>query len=304
MKKILVTGANGFIGSKTLKLLLNKNCEIHATTRQEVNKLKNDSIKWHRVNLLNIDEIDKLLKIVQPTDILHLGWYTSPGKYNEAEENLYWVQSSIELLKKFKMCGGKRFVFAGTCFQYELNYGYLSEYTTPSKPNSLYGICKYSFESMASKFCCKNGLSFASGRIFYLYGEKENGCRVIPYVINSLLNNEIAKCSTGDQIRDFMHVEDVASAFVQILYSNIEGVINVGSGEPVKLREVLTKIGKKLNKVELIHFGDIETSFDEPAVIVANNNILKTKVNWMQHYDLDAGIEKTIEWWKKNRMKS
>ncbi|MCB2359370.1 NAD-dependent epimerase/dehydratase family protein [Clostridium estertheticum] len=301
MKKILVTGATGFIGSQTLTILNQKGYEVHAVTSKGHNRIhKTTDIIWHCFDLLKTSEIEELFENVKPDEMLHLAWYAVPGKYVNSEENLLWVQSSIVMLKNFNNNGGKRFVFAGTCAQYDLGYGYLDEERTPLRPNSLYGVCKLSFENIAQKYCNSNGISFASGRIFYLYGEMEKGNRIIPYVINCLLNNEIAHCSHGNQIRDFLNVKDVACAFVEILQSNIEGSINIGSGEGVKLKNILLKVGEKLGKKDLIHFGDIKTLLEEPNMIVANNKRLMNETNWTQKFYLDNGLDETINWWIKS----
>ncbi|WP_061310088.1 NAD-dependent epimerase/dehydratase family protein [Clostridium botulinum] len=304
MKKVLVTGASGFIGYKTLNFLINKGYEVHALTTRDIDIFDNSIVKWYKINLLNNDETEKIVQVIKPNYILHFAWYAVPEKYSSAKENLDWVQSSIQLLKSFKKYGGERFIFAGTCFQYDLGYGLMDENVTPSIPNSLYGICKNSFENMARQYCCKNGMSFVSGRIFYLYGERENKNRIIPYVINSLLNGKIANCSHGNQIRDFMHVDDVANAFVEILDSSIDGVINIGSGQAINIKEILFKVGEKLNKKELINLGAIKTSSNEPKMIVANNDRLKNETNWSQCYSLERGIEKTIDWWKEMKIEN
>lgn len=302
MKKVLVTGATGFIGINTLSNLNRNGYEVHAVTFKSNNDIhKSNGVIWHHCDLLKTLEIKKLFKDIQPDEMLHLAWYAIPGKYTNSEENLLWVQSSIEILINFKINGGKRFIFAGTCAEYDLSYGYLDEKSTISKPNSLYGICKLSFENIAQKYCSNNGISFASGRIFYLYGDRENPNRIIPYVINCLINNQIAHCSHGNQIRDFLNVKDVALAFAEILQSHVEGIINVGSGQPVRLKDVLLKIGEKFNKKDLIHFGDIETSLDEPEMIVSNNKKLKNETKWVETFDLDSGLNQAIDWWIRNK---
>lgn len=301
MKKILVTGATGFIGSVTLKFLLQKGYEVHAVSSREKEKSSNNDIHWHYVDLMNLSKIKGLFLKVRPTHLLHLAWYAVPGKYANAEENLLWIQSSVEMLKNFKEFGGERIVFAGTCFEYDLNYGYLNEDITPSKPNTLYGICKYSFENIAWNYCIKNQLSFACGRIFYLYGEKENPQRIIPYVINNLLHNKIVSCSHGNQIRDFLNVYDVASAFTEIIDSDLEGIVNIGSGKPIKLKEIILTIGKSIGKENLIHFGDFKATETEPPMIVSNNTKLISNTNWTQQYEIHTGLDITIDWWRKQR---
>lgn len=300
MKRVLVTGASGFIGGHTLKYLVHNGYEVYAVSSSEIIKSKSQSVIWYKCNLFNSSEIEKMMEEIKPTHIIHFAWYVVPGKYVNAEENLHWVQISMNLLKYFKIHGGKRFVFAGTCFEYDLSWGCISENETPSKPDSLYGKCKYDFENKAIEYCYKNGVSFASGRIFYVYGEREDKKRIIPYVINCLLNNQLAKCSNGEQVRDFMYVEDVANAFVKILDCDVEGIINVGSGKAAKLKDVLLKIAEKLNKEELISFGDIKAAADEPKMIVANNEKLRNETNWVQQFDLDGGLHKVIKWWKEN----
>lgn len=302
MNKVLITGATGFIGINTLSILNKIGYEVHAVTSKMNDNSKYDTdVIWHQCDLLNVLEIKTLFNDVKPDEILHFAWYAVPGKYAETEENLLWVKASMEILKNFKINGGKRFIFAGTCAQYDLNYGYLDEGRTPSNPSSLYGVCKLSFENIAQKYCSNNGISFASGRIFYLYGERENSNRIIPYVINCLINNQIAHCSHGNQIRDFLNVKDVALAFVEILQSYVEGIINIGSGQPVKLKDVLLRIQEKLHKRDLIRFGDIDVSRNEPEMIVCNNKKLKNQTKWVQKFNLDNGLDEAINWWIKNK---
>jgi nucleoside-diphosphate-sugar epimerase len=300
MKKILLTGATGFIGSHTLNILFQNGYEVHAVT-SKVNTSLNPNVIWHQVNLFDNNKVKDLLKNIMPSYLMHLAWYAEPGKYINGKENLKWLQSSIEMLQSFINFGGKKVVFAGTCFEYDLKYGYLQEAITPSIPNCLYGACKLSFESIAQMYCGMNNISFASGRIFYLFGEGENKNRIIPYVINSLLNDSIANCSHGNQIRDFLSVRDVALALVAILESETKGIVNIGSGNPIKLGDLLLTIGEKLQRVELINLGAVKTPMNEPSMIVAENKKLIEETSWKQTYSIEEELDITIEWWKEQR---
>jgi nucleoside-diphosphate-sugar epimerase len=298
-KKVLLTGANGFIGRHAIPFLAKLGYEVHAVfypNDSGLNEGKN--IFLHRCNLLNMEEQKQLLAKIKPTHLLHFAWYAVPGKYWTSIENLRWVQASINLLIDFIENGGTRAVFAGSCAEYDWNYGYCSEGITPTRPQTLYGTCKNSLQEIVSQFSKQTGVSSAWGRIFFLYGPYEAKIRLIPSVIISLLQNQPARCTHGNQIRDFLHVEDVASAFVSLLESNIEGPINIASGQPIALKTVFKQIATYLKQLDLLELGSIPVPDNEPSLLVANVERLTKEVGWTPHYTLNEGLMQTIEWWR------
>src|SRR6267378_3418275 len=134
------------------------------------------------------------------------------------------------------------------------------EEKTPLFPATLYGTCKHSFGRILDSFSRRTDLSAAWGRIFFLYGPYEHPSRLIAYVVQSLLRAQPALCSDGKQVLDFMHVEDAASAFVALLENKIQGPVNIASGRPVVVRDLLQEIGMKLGRSELIRLGERESS--------------------------------------------
>jgi nucleoside-diphosphate-sugar epimerase len=223
----------------------------------------------------------------------------APGSYLESINNYNWLISSLYLFHEFAKSGGSRAVYAGSCFEYDLRYGYCSENLTPTAPSSYYGSCKLHLESIAEAFADKNSIDFAWGRIFYPFGPYEYPTRLVPSVINSLLKGETAPCTHGNQIRDFLHVADVAEAFVAILESDVNGIVNIGSGKPVSIKELVTQIAQLLGKEDDIRLGAIPSRKNEPPFIVSNSGRLKNEVGWHPAYSLEAGLMDTISWWKK-----
>jgi nucleoside-diphosphate-sugar epimerase len=301
MKKVLVTGGSGFIGRHALLPLIDRGYEVHCIYRSNQPDIirEENLVEWHPADLLNRKEVQNLLGSISPTYLLHLAWDVTPGSYLESKNNFDWLCSSLYLLQDFSEFGGKRAVCAGTCFEYDLHAGYCTENNTPTVPVTFYGFCKNQFRVIGEKYADKMALDFAWGRIFYPFGPNENTVRLVPSVINSLLSGEVALCTHGTQIRDFLYVADVADAFAALLDSEVNGIVNIGSGKPVSIKEMVQMIAKNLGKDTEIRFGALPSRADEPSFIVADTGRLNKEVNWHQKFSLEEGIKNTIAWWKE-----
>jgi nucleoside-diphosphate-sugar epimerase len=216
-----------------------------------------------------------------------------------SDMNLRWLSASISILEHFKKFEGDRATFVGTCFEYDLRYGFLSENLTPKRPKTLYGLCKNSLREVCASFCSQHNISFSWGRVFFLYGPNEHPIRLVPSVIISLLRNTRADITAGTQIRDFLYSKDVALALVALHCSNVSGSVNIGSAEPTTIREITSKIGAKLGNPELLNYGGTEMPKDEPPMILADNRRLTQEVGWSPKYTLESGLDETIKWWEQ-----
>lgn len=296
LKRVLLTGAGGFIGRHCLPALRDAGFEIHALSRAG-HKIGHD-VQWHAVNLLDDGAAERLLTEVRPTHLLHLAWYAEPGRYWTALENFQWVRASLTLLQAFTAQGGQRVVMAGTCAEYDWRHGWCSEEVTPLAPATVYGTCKHSLQAMLAAYSRQYGLSSAWGRIFFLYGPHEHPSRLVSSVIRSLLRGEPALCSSGEQVRDFLHVSDVASAFVTLLDSEVQGPVNIASGEAVAIRDVVEKISAKLGHPELLRLGARPAPAQEPPLLLADIRRLNGELGWQPTISLDSGLDETIAWWR------
>lgn len=297
MKSVLLTGATGFIGRHCLKPLLGRNFVVHAVTTKVGGQLI-PGVKWHKADLFEPAQVRGLLETVQPTHLLHLAWYTKPAKYWSSNENFRWVQASLALLQEFSRAGGQRVVTAGTCAEYDWRFGYCSEGVTPLSPSTVYGTCKYALCSLTEVFTTENDLSCAWGRMFFLYGPGEHTSRLVPSVMCSLLAGKQALCTHGNQVRDFLYAEDAADAFVTLLDSSVTGSVNIASGQPVLVKDVIHRIARKVGRPELIQLGAVETSVTDPHVLLADITRLRQEVDWTPEYDLDHGLDQTISYWR------
>lgn len=301
MKCVLVTGSNGFIGRHCLPSLLGLGYDVHGVVPQDGMQLDLPGVHWHVLNLLEDRAVEHLLGALRPTHLLHLAWYTEPGQYWHSAENVRWLTASLELLRVFQGMGGQRVVMAGTCAEYDWRYGYCSESLTPLAPASLYGICKASLFQTLTAFAATQGLGAAWGRVFFLYGPHEHPSRLVPDVINALLARRPAHFNGGSQIRDYLHVRDVASAFVALLDSAVTGAVNIASGDPVELRSLVTLIASKIHGLDLLRLDTSPQGATQAPFVVADTRRLRQEVHWKPEYSLDTGLEDTIAWWRAQR---
>ncbi len=296
-KKVLVTGAAGFVGKHCLPLLLDKGFEVHAADVVIPENNLHD-VCWHNADLLDVQKTDELIESIRPTHLLHFAWYAKPDEYWNSVENIRWVEGSLRLLRAFHRTGGRRVVMAGTCAEYDWKYGYCSEDVTPLAPSTLYGACKNATQHVLKEYSKVTGLSSAWGRIFFLYGPFENPGRLVPSVILNLLNNKEAPCSHGRQIRDFLYVKDVAAAFVALLASDVRGPVNIASEKPVALKDIILSIADLLDRKDLVRLGALPQKENEPPILLGDTKRLSEELMWHPQYDLERGIRETVAWWK------
>jgi len=302
MKKVLVTGANGFLGRPTLTLLHGHGFEVHAISSKAPPDRQSE-ITWHPADLLDNKQTQEAIARIKATHLLHLAWYTEPRKYWNATENLEWLRSSVSLLHAFATAGGERVLFGGSCAEYDWNAGLCSELNTPLVPATLYGTCKHALQLVLEAYSRQVGLSSAWARLFFPYGPHERPGRFIPTVICALLENRPAECSHGNQQRDFLFVQDAAAALVALLESDVCGPVNIGSGHAVALKEIAFQIGELLHRTELLRMGAIPAATNDPPLLVADVGRLQDEVGWRPRFDLQQGLARTVEWWRLYKAK-
>jgi nucleoside-diphosphate-sugar epimerase len=235
---------------------------------------------------------------VRPTHLLHLAWYTAPRLYWSSDRNLDWLAASLRLLRAFAAAGGRRAVVTGTCAEYDPSEGVCSEATTPRRPGSLYGVCKNALHDVALAHSAGAGYSVAWARLFYVYGPGEPATRLVPAVVQGLLEDRPVELSHGRQRRDFLFVGDVAAALARLLGSDFEGAVNVGSGDAMAARAMVDAIVERVGRPGDMRFGACETAAAEPPLIVADTTRMRTEVGWTPAIALDEGIDATVSWWR------
>ena len=306
MSRVLLTGAAGFIGSHVARLLVAEGHDVFAIVAPESDRWRLADIE-HDIVIIDADlralqTVRGRLREVRPEICVHLAWRGWSGKANP-DDNISSLGVSLELLRMMPELSCGRFVAVGTCFEYAPTAERLTE-ATPLCPHELYGTCKKALFEVAEQFSMMTGVSIVTPRVFYSYGPFEDIRRLVPSVACALLDGRVAEVTPGAQIRDYLHVEDVASAVWKVAASQLVGAVNVASAEPVTVGDIADRVGRLIGRPDLVRFGAIPYRPGEPAQLLGDATRLREEVGWAPRFDLDHGLAATVRWWESRRGRS
>jgi nucleoside-diphosphate-sugar epimerase len=283
-----------------VRKLLSSGHEVMALARRA--RLKRISDMAPRIEIIHGDlhpanvDVFAPIKAWHPEGCIHLAWYAEPGKYLDSRENLASLAASLYLLDRLVEWGCQSFVGAGTCAEYaESDRPFLED--APTAPHTLYAACKLGLCLAGEQLAHRGLVKFAWGRIFYLYGEGEDERRMVPALIRALLENRPFNATAGEQIRDYLHVNDVAQAFVTMLLAGVSGTYNVASGQPISIADFMRIVGHRMNGEHLIRLGALPYRDWEPRFISGANDRLRA-LGWMPTIPLCDGIAASIGYWR------
>ena len=287
-KKVLLTGATGLIGKEIIQPLKELGYEISALTIDENNP--DNGINWIKCNLFDEEAIKQSMEQVKPTHLLNFAWATT-GDYLTSGINLEFVKAGLNLLKYFKLNGGKRAVYVGTCFEYKFKDEPLKEYDSLN-PQTLYAKSKNALHEIAEEFCKVNDISFGYGRIFYVFGHGENEKRLTAHLIKTLSENKEVIINCGSLIKDYMYTKDIANAFVKFLCTDVDGCVNIATGKAISLEDFALTFANLMGKEELVIVKN-EVG-NQPPLIVADIARLKDEVKFDSKYTVEQAVREIL----------
>jgi nucleoside-diphosphate-sugar epimerase len=300
MKRVLVTGASGFLGRHAIPRLQSLGFEVHAVTRRRMGD--STAVRWHQKDLLDKSAPRELIRRVRPTHLLHLGWCADPVDFWQTPDNLRWLNATTRLFEAFAAFEGQRVVGVGSCAEYEwCDEVHCHESKTAKRPFSLYGQSKLAAGRCLETLGAAGKLSAAWARLFFVYGPWGHRRRLPGVVIEPLVEARPAPCSSGIQFRDYLFVDDAAAAIVAILESSVEGPINVGSGESIQIIEMVKGVAQILDAEHLLEVGAIpDSKTNNPRSIVADVTRLRDEVGIAPRVSLPEGLQRTVAWWQQS----
>lgn len=302
--KIVVTGGAGFIGSHVTKLLCDLGYDVHVIDNLSFGheRFIDKRAKYFKGDFSNEKILNKALK--NTNIVIHLAAssiikfsYSKPLEYTKNN-----VLNGITLLESMRKNDVNKIVFASSAAVYGNSSNPQIKEDDLKNPINLYGATKLAFENILSSYYYSYGLESTSLRLFNVYGpndEQKPRTRAVPMWIEALLNDKkIEYYWKGKQIRDYIFVEDVAKAFGQALSRNGVNYYNVGSGQGIQMKNLITLIEKVADKkMKLIDKGRRK---GDSKILVADISEIKKELGWKPTTEIENGIMQTYKYYLNN----
>ncbi len=300
MKKILIIGGTGFIGYHVAHRALKKNWEVTSlsTNRPKKNR-KLNKVKYLSGDISDKKNIEKNLKNLSFDYVINLGGYV-----NHSEKKKTYTSHFIgckNLIEYFEKLNIKSFVQAGSSVEYGFNKSPQNEKMTfgINKNTSTYGKSKILSSNFGLKKFKDLNFPITIIRLYLVFGPRQEKNRFIPIIIDGCLKNKKFNCSSGQQIRDFIFIEDAVSAIFKIFNKkNARGeILNLGSGKPIKLKKIIEFI-KNYLKSGKPQYGLIRLRKDEPIKLYPSIKKAKKILSWEPKVNFFKGIIRTIKYYQ------
>lgn len=307
-KKILITGASGFVGSNLARFLVNKGLSPHIFIRKDSNlwRIKDilGKLKTHILDLTDEAATRGAVSRLKPQIILHCAVY---GGYHFQLDSKKIMQTNMfgtmNLLNACVKSGFECFVNTGSSSEYGLKNKPMRE-SDLLEPVTDYGAAK----AMATLFCQQiarnKNLPIVTLRLFSPYGCFEDHRRLFASLILSCLNHQTPKLSSAHPVRDFVFIDDVIRAYLKTVFniSRAAGsIINIASGKQHSVGEVALKIVKLTGLKDKPVWGSVKNPRLEPSRWVADISKARELLGWDPEFSLTEGLIKTIEWFSNNK---
>lgn len=308
MSRVLIFGAGGFVGSYLCKEFLNNGYKVSGTDKGEGSALPSE-VDFYKTDLMQADEVEKLIGQIQPDIIVNLAAISSVGaSWNMPQATMAInVIGALNIMEAARKSEQKpRILFVGSSEEYVISDNPLDE-NTQLNANNPYGISKVTQEQFAKLYREQYGLKIYCVRPFNHTGIGQRDSFVLPSFCKQVA--EIDKSGKDGKIqvgnlkvkRDFSHVKDVVRAYRMIVESdNCNQTYNVGSGNAYSLDDMLTYIiGLSDQNIEIEVDQNRIRPTDQP-VICCDRSLIGKELGWKPQYDVYDALKEMFDYYKES----
>lgn len=299
-ESVLIVGGSGFIGKN---LAIQSVRSGYKTTVLSLNEVSDQNkipgIHYCNADLSEIDNLKKILSDMQFHYVVNLAGYIDHSRFLDRDNNLLNTHflGLINLLHSLNIDKLKRFIQIGSSDEYGLQCAPQNENMRES-PISTYSAAKVAATHFLQMLYKTESFPVVILRLFLVYGPGQDDKRFLPQVIKGCLSDKIFPTSAGEQLRDFTYIDDICRGILLALTSDdvCGEVINLASGKPISIRDVIRLVQTKISKGSPI-FGEIPYRSSENMELFADTEKSKQLLNWEPEVDIYAGLDNTIEYY-------
>lgn len=297
MKRVLITGADGFIGRHLVARLLREGIEVHAVVHPEHNIYVNNTdnnLKVYSLDLLDLQENMDLFP--DNIDVMyHFAWNgVAPEFRNDFDVQYRNIDIAIGCVKLCEVKHIKKIIFPGSTNEY-LYYGKpINEHVVPS-PSNTYGATKIAIRYLCSDYAANHGISFVYAIITGIYSEDRKDSNVIYYTINKLLNGEKPSLTSLEQEWDYVHIDDVVEALRLVGEKGKGGVTYaIGHGDNWPMANYIRIIHKMIDENLPLGIGEIPHNGDVLPSSCIDLTRIKEDTGFEPRIAFEDGIQRVI----------
>ena len=298
-KKILITGATGFIGYHLAKYCLKLNWSVTSiSTKKPIKTRKLKNVEYLICDLYDKNKLNKKLSLDFDYVVNLAGYVDHSKKKKTLYSHFNGCKNISEIFLKKKI---KKFIQIGSSIEYGKNLSPQKENLDNKKIFSIYGKAKLMSTNYLLSLYKKHHFPVSVLRLYLVYGPYQDRNRVIPIVIDNALKSKEFDCSLGTQFRDFVYVDDVVNGIIKSLKNKKTNgqIINLGAGKPIMIKDIILKICKIIGSGKP-QFGKIKFRKDEIKNLYPSITKAKKILNWIPKVKINLGLKKTINYYKKN----
>ncbi len=299
----LVTGATGFIGTALVRRLSSEQVKVICLvrSRQRAHALAGlPGVEILEVPSFQKQDLAAALAGRSADVVFHLASYGVQQDQRDLDQmidgNVRALSIVLEATSSWKI---QRFIHAGSCSEYaQPEAGVLIDESHPVEPTSVYGAAKAASFLFGNAIASRLGIPFLSLRLFGVYGPHEAPQRLVPYLLERLLNKQPVDLTPGEQVRDFLFEDDAVEAFIaaaSVERLALHQAYNVCSSQPVSIRQIGGEIADALHcPRHLLHWGERDYRADEPMWLVGDNRRFVDATGWHPAISLEDGLGRMI----------